>query len=91
MISIFHGPHETKPKQYSMINQADLKLIFKLNDFDDAQGVTGSNMLKPPGLFSERLMNLKKRSCLVIGNLENSDGELMNKRFVGVKIADING
>ena len=91
LISIFHGPHETKPKQYSMINQADLKLIFKLNDFDDAQGVTGSNMLKPPGLFSERLMNLKKRSCLVIGNLENSDGELMNKRFVGVKIADING
>ena len=39
LISIFQGPHETKKAQYSMMNQSELKLIFKLSDRTDAEKV----------------------------------------------------
>ena len=85
LISIFHGPHETKPKQYSMMNQAELKLIFKMKDQNDAQDAVDANTLKPPGRFTEKVMMLKKGNCLVVGNLESADGELMERRFVKIK------
>lgn len=89
LISIFQGSHETKPKQYSMMNQADIRLIFKLSDKDDAKSVTESNGLKPPGKFVEKIGGLRKRHCLVIGSLEDDEGELLNDRFIRVTIPDI--
>lgn len=89
LISIFQGSHETKPKQYSMMNQADIRLIFKLSDKDDAKSVTESNGLKLPGKFVEKIGGLRKRHCLVIGSLEDDEGELLNDRFIRVTIPDI--
>ena len=89
LIGIFQGPHETKPKQYSMMNQADIRLIFKLSDRVDAKNVAESNGLKPPGKFVEKIGSLKKRHCLVIGNLEDDNSELLNNRFIEVTIPDI--
>ena len=71
LISIFQGPHETMPKQYSMMNQADVRLIFNLSDQNDAKSVFEADGLKPPGKFVEKIRNLKKRHCLVIGRLED--------------------
>ena len=59
LIGIFQGPHETKPKQYSMMNQADVKLIFKLGDRADAKNAAESNGLKPPGKNDEKIGSLK--------------------------------
>lgn len=89
LIGIFQGPHETKPKQYSMMNQADVKLIFKLGDRADAKNAAESNGLKPPGKFVDKIGSLKKRHCLVIGNLEDDMGELMNNRFIEITFPDI--
>lgn len=89
LISIFQGPHQTKPKQYSMMNQSDIKLIFKLTDRKDAEDVAKSDELKPPGKFIEKIRKLAKHHCLVIGNLEDSDGELENDRFVEVTVPEI--
>ena len=89
LISIFQGPHQTKPKQYSMMNQSDIKLIFKLTDHKDAEDVAKSDALKPPGKFIEKIRKLAKHHCLVIGNLEDSDGELENDRFVEVAVPEI--
>ncbi len=89
LISIFQGPHETKPKQYSMMNQADIRLIFNLSDQYDAKSVAESNGLKPPGKFVDKIRNLKKRHCLVIGKLEDDRNELSNNRFIEVTIPDI--
>lgn len=89
LISIFQGPHQTKPKQYSMMNQSDIKLIFKLTDHKDAEDVAKSDALKPPGKFIEKIRKLAKHHCLVIGNLEDSDGELENDRFVEVTVPEI--
>lgn len=89
LISIFQGPHETKPKQYSMMNQAALKLVFEMNDLADAKSIAEANLLKPPGKFIDEIMDLKMKNCLVIGKLENSDGKMMNKRFVKIEIDDI--
>ena len=90
LIGIFQGSHETKPKQYSMMNQSEIRLIFKLGDQRDAEYVAKSNELKPPGKFIEKIRNLKKRHCLVIGSLENIDGELENNRFIEVAVPDTN-
>lgn len=90
LIGIFQGSHETKPKQYSMMNQSEIRLIFKLGDQRDAEYVAKSNELKPPGKFVEKIRNLKKRHCLVIGSLENIDGELENNRFIEVAVPDTN-
>ena len=90
LIGIFQGSHETKPKQYSMMNQSEIRLIFKLGDQRDAEYVAKSNELKPPGKFIEKIRNLKKRHCLVIGSLENIDGELESNRFIEVAVPDTN-
>ena len=88
LIGIFQGAHETKPKQYSMLNQADMKLIFRLNDRKDAETVAESNGLKPLGEFADRILKLKKRKCLVVGNLEDDEGNLESRRFIEVEIAN---
>lgn len=88
LISIFQGPHETMPKQYSMMNQADVRLIFNLSDQNDAKSVAEADGLKPPGKFVEKIRNLKKRHCLVIGRLEDDRNELTNNRFIEVEISD---
>lgn len=89
LISIFQGTHETKPKQYSMMNQADMRLIFNLSDRNDAGSVVESNGLKPPGKFVDKIGTLKKHHCLVIGKLEDNNNELLNGRFIEVAIPDI--
>lgn len=89
LISIFQGPHETKPKQYSMMNQADVRLIFNLSDQNDAKSVAEADGLKPPGKFVDKIRNLKKHHCLVIGRLEDDHNELQNNRFIEVTILDI--
>lgn len=72
-----------------MMNQSDIKLIFKLTDRKDAEDVAKSDELKPPGKFIEKIRKLAKHRCLVIGNLEDSDGELENDRFVEVTVPEI--
>lgn len=90
LISIFQGPHETESKkQYSMMNQADIRLIFNLSDQNDARSVAESDGLKPPGKFVDKIRDLKKRHCLVIGRLEDDRNELSNNRFIEVTIPDI--
>jgi len=89
LISIFQGPHEIMPKQYSMMNQADVRLIFNLSDQNDARSVAEADGLKPPGKFVEKIRNLKKRHCLVIGRLEDDRNELANNRFIEVEILNI--
>lgn len=90
LISIFQGPHETESKkQYSMMNQADIRLIFNLSDQNDARSIAESDGLKPPGKFVDKIRDLKKRHCLVIGRLEDDRNELSNNRFIEVEIPDI--
>lgn len=89
LISIFQGPHETMPKQYSMMNQADIRLIFNLSDQNDAKSVVEADGLKPPGKFVDKIRNLKKRHCLVIGRLEDNRNELANNRFIEVEIPNV--
>ena len=89
LISIFQGPHETKKAQYSMMNQSELKLIFKLSDRTDAEKVVESNSLKPKNLFTDKIMRLKKRHCLAIGSLESSDGEILSGRFIEISIPEV--
>lgn len=90
LISIFQGPHETESKkQYSMMNQADIRLIFNLSDQNDARSIAEADGLKPPGKFVDKIRNLKKRHCLVIGRLEDDWNELSNNRFIEVTIPDI--
>lgn len=89
LISIFQGPHETMPKQYSMMNQADIRLIFNLSDQNDAKSVAEADGLKPPGKFVDKIRNLKKRHCLVIGRLEDNRNELANNRFIEVEIPNV--
>ena len=89
LISIFQGPHETKKPQYSMMNQSELKLIFKLSDRTDAEKVVESNSLKPKNLFTDKIMRLKKRHCLAIGSLESSDGEILSGRFIEISIPEV--
>ncbi|MBR7084572.1 MAG: DUF87 domain-containing protein, partial [Oscillospiraceae bacterium] len=89
LISIFQGPHETTPRQYSMMNQAELKLIFRLSDKIDAHKVAEADSLKPLGEFAVKMMNLKKKKCLAIGSLESDDGELYSGRFIEITITDI--
>lgn len=89
LISIFQGLHETESRQYSMMNQADVRLIFNLSDRKDAGSVVESNGLKPPGKFVEKIGTLKKRHCLMIGRLEDDRNELSNNRFIEVTIPDI--
>ena len=86
LIGIFQGPHEAKPKQYSMMNQAEVKLIFKVSSQDDGKAIADANSLKPPSAFTEHMMSLKKRHCLVIGNLESDNGELLDGRFVEITV-----
>lgn len=90
LISIFQGPHEMESKkQYSMMNQADIRLIFNLSDQNEARSVAESDGLKPPGKFVDKIRDLKKRHCLVIGRLEDDRNELSNNRFIEVEIPDI--
>lgn len=89
LISVFQGPHETMPKQYSMMNQADIRLIFNISDQNDAKNVAEADGLKPPGKFVDKIRNLKKHHCLVIGRLEDDRNELVNNRFIEVEIPDI--
>ena len=64
LISIFQGPHQTKPKQYSMMNQSDIKLIFKLTDHKDAEDVAKSDALKPPESLLRRSESLQSTIVL---------------------------
>ena len=89
LIGIFQGPHETQGKQFSMMNQAEVKLIFKPSDHNDSQKIAEANSLKPHGEFSIHMDSLRKRHCLVIGNLESEDGELQNSRFIEIEIPNI--
>ncbi len=90
LISIFQGPHETESKkQYSMMNQADVRLIFNMSDQNEVRSVAEADGLKPPGKFVDKIRNLKKHYCLVIGRLEDDQNELINNRFIEVTIPDI--
>lgn len=84
LIHIFQGSHQTKPKQYSLMNQSDIRLIFRLTDYDDAEQIAKSNGLKPPGKFIEKIRRF------VIGNLEDHNEELYNNRFIEIAIPNIN-
>ena len=90
LISIFQGPHEMKPKQLSMLNQSEVKMIFKMSDKNDSQSIAESNYLKPTGKFVERISELPKRKCILTGNLENNIGELQNNCFIEIRIPDVN-
>ena len=72
-----------------MMNQADIRLIFNLSDQNDARSVAESDGLKPPGKFVDKIRDLKKHHCLVIGRLEDDRNELSNNRFIEVTIPDI--
>ena len=90
LIHIFQGSHQTKPKQYSLMNQSDIRLIFRLTDYDDAEQIAKSNGLKPPGKFIEKIRQIPKHHCFVIGNLEDHNEELYNNRFIEIAIPNIN-
>jgi len=90
LIHIFQGSHQTKPKQYSLMNQSDIRLIFRLTDYDDAEQIAKSNGLKPPGKFIEKIRQIPKHHCFVIGNLEDHNEELYNNRFIEIAIPKIN-
>ncbi|MBQ8904860.1 MAG: AAA family ATPase [Ruminococcus sp.] len=86
LISILQAPHELKPKQFSILNQASVKLIFGLNDAEDARACMDKMGMKPLYKFAELLGDLPKRNCLVIGALEDETGVLCPKRFTKVEI-----
>ena len=90
LIHIFQGSHQTKPKQYSLMNQSDIRLIFRLTDYDDAEQTAKSNGLKPPGKFIEKIRQIPKHHCFVIENLEDHNEELYNNRFIEIAIPNIN-
>ena len=90
LIHIFQGSHQTKPKQYSLMNQSDIRLIFRLTDYDDAEQIAKSNGLKPPGKFIEKIRQIPKHHCFVIGSLEDHNEELYNNRFIEIAIPKIN-
>ncbi len=89
LISILQAPHELKPKQLSILNQASVKLIFGLNDGDDARACAEKIGVKPYYRFMEVFGEMPKRNCLVVGALEDSDGELRPKRFSKVQITNL--
>ena len=89
LISILQAPHELKPKQLSILNQASVKLIFGLNDGDDARACAEKIGVKPYYRFMEVFGEMPKRNCLVVGALEDSDGELRPKRFSKVQIPNL--
>ncbi len=90
LISIFQAPHELKPAQLSRLNQASVKLIFGLNDRDDAEKCISKIGLKPRCKFVELLGDMSKRNCLVVGYLEDATGEMRPKRYIKVEIPNIN-
>ena len=90
LISILQAPHELKPQQLSRLNQASVKLIFGLNDGDDADRCIEKVGLKPKYKFVELLGDMPQRTCLVVGQLEDINGELKPKRYTEVQIPEIN-
>ena len=47
------APHELKPQQLSRLNQSSVKLVFGLNDGDDAEACVKKMGLKPCCKFVE--------------------------------------
>ena len=88
LISIFQGAHEMKPRQFSMLNQSAVKLMFGISDAEDARKCVASAGLKPVAQFTELLGSLPKQTCLVTGSLEDKEGSLRPGRFVVVSIPD---
>ena len=88
LISILQAPHELKPKQLSILNQSAVKLIFGLNDGDDGKACVDKLGLKPAHLFVKLIGDLPKKKCLVVGNLEDVNGEMCTKRYSRIEVID---
>lgn len=86
LISILQAPHELKSMQLSRLNQASVKLLFGLNDRSDAEACLNKMSLKPICKFAEELSSLKRRECLLVGELEDTDGTIQPKRYVKLTI-----
>ena len=89
LITVLQAPHELKQTQLSCLNQASVKLIFGLNDRSDAEVCLKIMSVKPVSKFAETISELRKRECLVLGELEDDSGVLAPKRYVMVKTPDI--
>lgn len=86
LIAILQAPHELKSMQLSRLNQASVKLIFGLNDRSDAEACLNKMSLKPLSKFAETISELKRRECLLVGELEDADGVICTKRYTKVTI-----
>lgn len=89
LITSYQTFSELKPKEPDII-QGDIVICFKAVSDKEGKKTAERYGQKPYTAFGRGLASLKKQQCYLIGELENSDGEIDNPPAVMVTIPDVN-
>ncbi len=88
LITSYQTFSELKPKETDII-QGDIVICFKAVSVEEGKKTAEMYGQKPYTAFGRELASLKKQQCYLIGELENSDGEIDNPPAVMVKIPKV--
>jgi len=89
LITSYQSLNQIKPSEREII-QGDIVICFKAISVDDGTVMAKRYQQKPYTQFGGKLVELQKRECYLIGELENSSGDIVEAPAVKVTIPDVN-
>ena len=89
LITSYQSLNQIKPSEREII-QGDIVICFKAISVDDGTVMAKRYQQKPYTQFGGKLVELQKRECYLIGELENSNGDIDEPPAVKVTIPDVN-
>ena len=89
LITSYQSLNQIKPSEREII-QGDIVICFKAISVDDGTVMAKRYQQKPYTQFGGKLVKLQKRECYLIGELENSNGDMDEPPAVKITIPDVN-
>ena len=88
VISVYESLDDLKGVHNSIVNKADIKMLFTVPESDDIEKYAVANRIKSSSEFRDIILDQEDYEFIMIGKLEDADGEYSNGRFIQIGIPD---